>query len=93
MISRRSFFVGAGSLIAAPPIVKVANLMPMRGTVLQGFAFQEAPNVVRHHAFDAFLQILSDRPELANVIGDLYFRAADFPAEDETTERLRRLVA
>lgn len=33
-LSRRSLFSGLGALIAAPAIVKVASLMPVRGIVM-----------------------------------------------------------
>lgn len=32
--SRRSFITGALGLIAAPAIVKIANIMPVRGTIM-----------------------------------------------------------
>jgi hypothetical protein len=46
----------------------------------------------REEAFDAFATILTQAPELAQTIGDILFRAADFPLADEAAERLRRMV-
>lgn len=46
----------------------------------------------RQEAFNAFSQIISQRPELINTIGDLLFRFADFPGADKIAERLERLV-
>lgn len=40
MNSRRSFLKGLGALIAAPAVVKVASLMPVRGVVI------EAPTLI-----------------------------------------------
>lgn len=46
----------------------------------------------RQEAFNAFSQIISQRPELINLIGDLMFRAADFPGAEKIAERLERMV-
>lgn len=46
----------------------------------------------RQEAFNAFTQIIQHNPELVNVVGDLMFKAADFPMADEIAERLRHMV-
>lgn len=46
----------------------------------------------RQEAFAAITQILGQAPTLVNIIGDLLFRAADFPMADEIAERLDRMV-
>lgn len=46
----------------------------------------------RQEAFNAISQILATAPEWAGVIGDLLFKAADFPMADEIAERLERMV-
>lgn len=46
----------------------------------------------RQEAFNAISQILSQAPELVNLIGDLLFKAADFPMANEIAERLNRMV-
>ncbi len=46
----------------------------------------------REQAFNAITQILSQAPAYAPVIGDLLFKAADFPMADEIAERLERMV-
>lgn len=46
----------------------------------------------RQEAFNAFLQIAGQSPEIMRVAGDLMFRAADFPMADELAERLKRMV-
>lgn len=46
----------------------------------------------RQQAWDAIAQILTTRPELTNVIGDLLFKNGDFPMADEIALRLKRLV-
>lgn len=46
----------------------------------------------RQEAFNAFSQIITTRPELINLIGDLLFRFADFPGADKIAERLERMV-
>jgi hypothetical protein len=44
----------------------------------------------RQEAYNAFVQIISNAPELISKIGDLMFRSADFPLADKIAERLRR---
>jgi hypothetical protein len=46
----------------------------------------------RDEAFEAFTLMLTQSPNLTNVVGDLMFRAADFPMADEAAERLKRMV-
>ena len=46
----------------------------------------------RQEAFNAFSQIIQHNPDLVHVVGDLMFRAADFPMADEIADRLRRMV-
>jgi hypothetical protein len=43
----------------------------------------------RQEAFQAISQIIKESPELTNVIGDLLFKAADFPMADKIAERLK----
>jgi Phage P22-like portal protein len=44
----------------------------------------------RQEAWNAFINIVSNSPELTAKIGDLGFLAADFPMADKIAERLRR---
>lgn len=46
----------------------------------------------RQQAFDAIATILQQNKEMTPIIGDLLFKAADFPMADEIAERLRRMV-
>lgn len=46
----------------------------------------------RQEAFNALSQILAQAPDLVNLVGDLLFKAADFPMADEVAERLERMV-
>jgi hypothetical protein len=46
----------------------------------------------REQAFNAFQQIIAQNAQLAPIIGDLMFKAADFPMADEIAERLHNLV-
>jgi hypothetical protein len=46
----------------------------------------------REEAFSAMTVILQQRPELVGLIGDILFRAAEFPMAEEAAERLRRMV-
>jgi hypothetical protein len=46
----------------------------------------------REEAFDAFTLILTQAPQLAEIIGDILFKAGDFPMADEAAARLRRMV-
>jgi len=46
----------------------------------------------RQEAFAAFTQIISQRPELTQLIGDILMKAGDFPMADEAAERLKRMV-
>jgi hypothetical protein len=47
----------------------------------------------REAAFDAITGILKAQPDLASVIGDLYFGSADFPNADKLQERMRNWIA
>ena len=46
----------------------------------------------REEAFNAFSQIAAQSPQMMSLVGDLMFKAADFPGADEIAERLRRMV-
>lgn len=46
----------------------------------------------RQEAFNAFTLILTQAPQLAQVLGDILFRAGDFPMADEAAMRLKRMV-
>jgi hypothetical protein len=46
----------------------------------------------REEAFEAYTTLLTQAPGLAAIIGDLLFKAADFPYADQAAERLKRLV-
>lgn len=46
----------------------------------------------RQEAFNAISQILQTAPELTNLIGDILFKAADFPMADDIAERMERMV-
>lgn len=46
----------------------------------------------RQEAFNAISQIMAQAPETMNLIGDLLFRAADFPMAGEIAERMERMV-
>ena len=46
----------------------------------------------RQETFDAITQILQYNESMMPVIGDLLFKAADFPLADEIAERLHRMV-
>jgi hypothetical protein len=46
----------------------------------------------REEAFNAFQQIIAQNAALAPIIGDLMFKAADFPMADEISERLHNMV-
>lgn len=46
----------------------------------------------RQEAFNAITQILGQAPQLVNLIGDLLFKAADFPMADDIAERLEHMV-
>jgi hypothetical protein len=46
----------------------------------------------REQAFEAFTLMLTQSPQLTSVVGDLMFRAADFPLAAEAAERLKKMV-
>lgn len=46
----------------------------------------------REEAFNAFTLFLSQNPALTSVVGDIMFRAGDFPMAEEAAERLKRMV-
>ena len=46
----------------------------------------------RQETFSAMTQILGNDHDLMKVMGDLYFKAADFPLADEIAERMKRMV-
>jgi hypothetical protein len=46
----------------------------------------------REQAFDAFVTLITQAPNLTSVIGDIMLRAADFPMADEAAERIKRTL-
>lgn len=46
----------------------------------------------RQEAFNAFVQIITQAPNLVGIIGDLLLRSADFPMADEAAIRLKRML-
>lgn len=46
----------------------------------------------REEAWSAYSLILTQNPQLVNIIGDLLFRAADFPHAEEAAKRLKNMV-
>jgi len=46
----------------------------------------------REEAFNALTLILTQNPALSGIIGDIMFRAGDFPMAEEAAERLKRMV-
>lgn len=46
----------------------------------------------REEAWNAYSLILTQNPQLVNIIGDLLFRAADFPHAEEAAKRLKNMV-
>lgn len=46
----------------------------------------------RQEAWNAFVQIVTQAPQLMQIIGDLLFKVADFPLSDEIAERLKRTI-
>lgn len=46
----------------------------------------------REEAFNALTLILTQNPALTSVVGDIMFRAGDFPMAEEAAERLKRMV-
>ena len=46
----------------------------------------------REEAFDAFKLILTQNPALTGLLGDILFRAGDFPHAEEAAQRLKRMV-
>ena len=46
----------------------------------------------RQEAFNAITQIISQSPESMHIIGDLLFKAADFPMAEQIAERMERMV-
>lgn len=46
----------------------------------------------RQEAWNAFIQIITQSPNLIGIIGDLMFQNADFPGADEIAQRLRRMA-
>jgi hypothetical protein len=47
---------------------------------------------VRQEQFEAFTKILTSWQEGISVIGDLYFRSADFEMADEAADRIKRMI-
>lgn len=46
----------------------------------------------RQEAWNAFVQIVTQAPNLMPVVGDLMFKNADFPGSDEIAKRLKNMV-
>lgn len=46
----------------------------------------------REQAFEAFKLILTQNPQMTAIIGDILFRAGDFPLAEEAAARLRRMI-
>lgn len=46
----------------------------------------------REEAFNAFMGLLGQAPQLIPILGDVLFRNADFPMSEEAAERLKRMV-
>jgi hypothetical protein len=46
----------------------------------------------REQAFDSLVTLITQAPQLTNLIGDIMLRAADFPLADEAAERIKRMV-
>lgn len=46
----------------------------------------------RQEAFDAYVKIITQSPDLMKLIGDLAFRNADFPGAEDIADRLKRMV-
>lgn len=46
----------------------------------------------RQEAWNAFIQIVTQSPELISEIGDLMFMSADFPLADKIAERIKRKI-
>lgn len=46
----------------------------------------------RQEAWNAFIQIVTQSPNLIPIIGDLMFQNADFPGADQIAQRLRRMA-
>lgn len=47
----------------------------------------------RQEAFNALTQIIQSDPNLMPIVGDILFKAADFPLADEAAERLKNMVS
>lgn len=46
----------------------------------------------RQEAFEAITQVIQKAPEVMSIVGDLLFKAADFPMAQDIAERLERMV-
>jgi hypothetical protein len=46
----------------------------------------------RQEAFNALSEIMKQSPQIAQIAGDLLFKAADFPMADEVAERIKRTI-
>jgi hypothetical protein len=46
----------------------------------------------RQQMFDALTTLLTQAPNLANILGDIWMRAADFPGADEAALRFKRML-
>lgn len=46
----------------------------------------------RQQMFDALTTLITQAPGLANLLGDIWMRAADFPGADEAAERFKRML-
>jgi hypothetical protein len=46
----------------------------------------------RQQMFDALTTLIAQAPDMANLVGDIWMRAADFPGADEAAERFKRML-
>ena len=76
--------------LAAQSVIRIFN--PAVGQYEVQADVGPAYQTRREEAFNAFLQVVNTAPMLMNVVGDLLFKAADFPMAEELAERLQRMV-
>src|SRR5712664_171037 len=46
----------------------------------------------REQMFEALTTLIAQAPNMANLVGDIWMRAADFPGADEAAERFKRML-
>ena len=71
-------------------VTKVLN--PKIGKYLVHADVGPAYSTRRQETFNALTQIITARPELSMLIGDILLKAGDFPMADEAAERMKRMV-